>query len=188
MAFAESRSIAGALKGSVGKELVFREWDGKIVVSKYSASNVEATPAQAKTRENFSLASRFAKSVLKNPDNGLAEAYAAALKPRQNVYSRALEDFMSPPVVKLIDTRNYNGTPGSVIVVHAVDDFRVTGVSVEIFLTGNILLESGDAIIDTNNLNWIYTCKKANSLARGFTIKATATDIPGNTGTLELTL
>ena len=188
MAFAENRTIAGALRGSLGKELVFREWDGKIIVSKYSASTVESTRAQAKTREKFSLASKYAKSVLRNPDNALAEAYAAVLKPRQNVYSRALEDFMSPPVVKLIDTSNYNGNVGSMIIVHAVDDFRVTGVTAEIFSTGGTLLEYGEAIIDTNSLNWVFTCTKINNLVPGMIIKATATDIPGNTGSLELTL
>ena len=69
---------------------------------------------------------RLAKAAAKSADQALAEAYANALRPRQNVYSRTLEDSMSPPIVKRINTRDYKGAAGDWIVSQAADDFRVT--------------------------------------------------------------
>src|SRR6185369_6956357 len=103
MAHADNSIITGKFQGSLGKQLVFREWEGKTVVAKSpKGRRGDPDPAQAERQEKFMIASRYAKAVTTSADQGLAEAYAMALRPRQNVYSRALEDFMSPPVVKLI--------------------------------------------------------------------------------------
>jgi hypothetical protein len=61
------------------------------------------------------------------------QAYAGALRPRQNVYSRALEDIMSSPVIKFIDTRHYTDMAGDRIVTCAFDDFRVTAERARIY-------------------------------------------------------
>lgn len=125
MAHSNNSIITGKLTGSIGKELVFREWKGKTIVAKAPKKRKgEPTPAQAETQERFFMATRYAKAIAANADPDLAAAYTAALRPRQNLYSRALEDFMSSPVVKQVDTRNYNGTAGSTIQVRAIDDFR----------------------------------------------------------------
>ena len=189
MANADNSIITSKLKGSLGKQLVFREWEGKTVVSK-SPKGRKGDPdaAQAKRRENFLLASRYAKSVIENADQSMALAYARALRPRQNVYSRALEDFMSPPVVTLIDSRNYKGVVGDKIVTRATDDFRVTGVWVEIYAAGGALLEAGNAQQNVNGIDWTYQATQANNLLAGTTIKAIASDVPGNEGTLEVIL
>ena len=182
---AENKSvITGKLRGSLGKELVFREWAGKTVVSKSPGERSgDPTPAQAATQENFLVASRYARSVKNNPDLSLAQAYAAALRPRQNVYSRALEDCLTPPVVKQIDTRKYRGTVNDPIVIRAMDDFRVTGVRVEIHAADGRLLEAGVAVQNANGIDWTYTATQANSLLAGTSIRATASDVPGNEGT-----
>jgi hypothetical protein len=118
----------------------------------------------------------------------MAEAYAAVLKPRQNVYSRALEDCISPPVVKNINTRNYKGTVGDKIAVRAIDDFRVVSVRVEIVAANGTLLEEGNAEQNANGIDWTYTVTQANNPLAGSKIKAIATDVPGNEGMLEVTL
>ena len=134
------------------------------------------------------LATHYAKSVIRNTDQGLAQAYAAALRPRQNVYSRALEDFMSPPVVQEIEKDNYYGAAGDKIVVRAMDDFRVTGVRVEIYDAGGALLEAGNAVQNLNGSDLTYTATKANTMTAGSKIKAIASDIQGNKGSMDLTL
>ena len=144
--------------------------------------------AQAATMENFQLASRYAKFITQSPDQSLADGYSKALKPRQNVYSRALEDFMNPPVVEFIDTNNYKGSPGDKIIIRAEDDFRLTGVKVQIFAADGSLLEAGDAVQNRNGCDWTYTATKAISKPGKSTIKATATDVPRHEGTLEVIL
>ena len=189
MAHSNNSVITGKLSGTLGKELVFRDWEGKTVVAKAPKARVgEPTTAQAQTQERFLLASRYGKSVKDSKDQGIKDAYTAALRPRQNLYSRAVEDFMSPPVVNSVNSGAYTGVVGSTITVRAVDDFRVTGVQVEIFAASGTLLEKGNAILQTNGLDWIYTATQANAALTGSKINAIATDVPGNTGTLAITL
>ena len=189
MAHSNNSVITGKLSGILGKELVFRDWEGKTVVAKAPKARVgEPSAAQALTNERFLLASRYGKSVKDSQDQGIKDAYTAALRPRQNLYSRAVEDFMSPPVVKSIVTNAYTGIIGSTITVRAVDDFRVTGVQVEIFAASGTLLEKGNAVLQTNGLDWTYTTTQSNAALTGSKINAIATDVPGNTGTLAVTL
>jgi hypothetical protein len=69
-----------------------------------------------------------------------------------------------------------------------VDDFRVTGVQVEIQAANGTLLEKGNAVQQVNGVDWTYTATQANNLLTGSKINAIATDVPGNTGTLAITL
>jgi hypothetical protein len=192
MAHSNNSLVTGKLSGTLGKELVFREWEGKTVVAKAPKRRKgKPTPEQAETQEKFLIASRYARGVIRNPNKGLAEAYAAVLKPRQNVYSRALEDYISPPVVKSIHTRNYKGKSGDKIAVLAIDDFRVVSVRVEIYAANGTLLEEGNAELDPNGFEFTYTATQANPAPAGLAgskIKAIATDVPGNEGMLEVTL
>jgi hypothetical protein len=192
MANANNSIITGKFKGSLGKQLVFRDWEGKTIVAKSpKGRSGDPTAAQAETQEKFLVGSRYAKSVINSADQSMAQAYARALRPRQNVYSRALEDFMSPPVVKLIDTRNYTGVGGDKIVTRAVDDFRVARVQVEIYAADGTLLEAGNAQQNLNGIDWTYTVTQDNPAVAGLAgtrIKAIAFDVPGNEGTLEVTL
>lgn len=189
MAHSNNSIITGKLKGTLGKELVFREWEGKTVVAKAPKRREgEPSPAQAETQERFLIASRYARAVINNADKSLAEAYATVLRPRQNVYSRALEDCISPPVVKSVRTQNYKGAVGDKLAVRAIDDFRVASVQVEIYAANGTLLEAGNAEPNLNGLDWTYTATQANNPLAGSKIKAIATDVPGNEGMLEVTL
>ena len=189
MASSNNSIITGKFRGSLGKELVFRDWQGKTIVAKSpKPRSGNPTTAQAETIQNFQVASRYAKSVLNNADQRLAQAYANALKPRQNVFSRAMMDFLSPPVVSRIDTRNYFGAEGETILIRAIDDFRVSRVRVEIVDSAGSIVETGNAVQNLNGIDWTYTAITGNALVPGSRIKAIAFDVPGNEGTLEVTV
>jgi hypothetical protein len=189
MAHSNNSIITGKLTGSIGNELVFRNWEGKTIVAKAPKKRSGApTLAQAETQEKSFMASRYAKAISSNADPALAAAYTAALRPRQHLYARAVEDFMSSPVVKQIDIRNYNGTAGSTVLIRAIDDFRVVSVKVEIYDASGSLQESGNAVQNTNGLDWTFTALLDNSLPAGSKIKAIARDIPGNEGSMEVTI
>ena len=189
MANSNNSVITGKFRGTLGKELVFREWEGKTVVAKAPKKRTGPdTAAQLKIQENFLLATKYATAVVKGTDQGIKDAYIAARKPRQNLFSRAAADFMSPPVVSKIGTSAYSGVVGNTITIRAVDDFRVTGVLVEIFAASGGLLEKGNAVQQNNGIDWTYTTTQANALMAGSKISAMATDVPGNTGTLVVTL
>ena len=189
MAYANKSTLACNLRGALGKELVFRDWDGKTITSKYPGRKKgDPTLRQAAMRERFHLGTLYAKAIGEDPDPGMKESYAAALKPRQNVYSRALQDFMSPPVVKSIHSRRYSGIVGDRITIRATDDFRVVSVRAEIYSAAGILLEAGEAQPGNRGLDWHYTVTRPNPLTVGSRIIAIATDVPGNEGILEITL
>lgn len=184
MANSNNSIITGKFKGMLGKELVFREWQGKTIVAKApKLKKGDPSPAQAALQERFLIASRYARAVKENPDQSMAEAYASALRLRQNVYSRALEDCMSVPVIKKINTLLYAGAAGDKITIRAVDDFRVVSVWVGIFAANGTLLEGGIAVQQPNGIDWTYTATQANNLLAGTKISAIATDVPGNEGT-----
>lgn len=189
MAHSNNSIITGKLRGLLGKEIVFREWQGKTIVAKAPRSRKgQPTPAQIETQEKFLVASRYARAIVQGQNQELADAYAAALRPRQNVYSRALTDAVSPPVVKTIKTHNYKGAAGDKIVVRAIDDFRVVSVMVELYAAGGALLETGAAEQSVNGLDWVYTATQVNNPVVGSKVIAIATDVPGNEGVLEVGL
>lgn len=181
--------VSGKFSGQLGKEIVFRDWAGKTVVAKAPKKRKSAPSAdQAEIQERFLYASKFATAVVKNDDKGMADAYAAVLRPRQNVYARAVQDFMSSPVVSKIDVRNYTGAVGNTIKVRAIDDFRVVSVRVEVYASTGSLIEAGNSMLDANGIDWIYTATQANNLLADSKIVAIATDVPGNEGAMEVSL
>jgi hypothetical protein len=189
MANSNNSVITGKFRGSLGKELVFREWEGKTIVAKApKARTGEISSAQAQIQDKFLIASKYANAVVKGTDQGIRDAYTAALRPRQNLYSRAVEDFLTSPVVKTIGTGHYAGAVGDQLTIRAVDDFRVTAVRLEIYAANGTLLEKGSAVQQNNGIDWTYTATQANNPLTGSKIKAIATDVPGNQGTLDLTL
>jgi hypothetical protein len=187
MAHSNSSVITGKLQGSLGKELVFRHWEGKTIVAK-SPGRRKGKPSasQADNEEKFLLASRYAKAILQDAD--MAAGYAAAVRPRQSAYSRAMEDFRNPPKVTGIDTRSYSGVAGQAIIIRAKDDFRVTAVYLEIRAADGSLVEKGQAMPMANGLDWSYTSTKEISLLSGTVLKAWAVDPPGNEGVMEVIL
>jgi hypothetical protein len=187
MANSNNSIITGRFKGMLNKEVVFRDWAGLTVVAKAPRSpKGEPTNAQLDTRERFLVASKYGRAVKNNPDQTLAEAYAKALRPRQNVYSRAVEDCLSAPKVRNINLRAYTGAVGNAILVNAVDDFRVVTVQVYIYSPNGSLLETGFAEADDLNSNWMYITTAVNNVVPGTRVLAIATDVPGNEGTLEV--
>lgn len=182
-----SSIITGKLRGALGKELVFRDWDGENIVARMpKKTGAEPSESQLKIRENFLLASQYAKRILQDPD--MAAAYERARRPRQNLYGRALEDCVNPPRVVSINSRNYTGIVGDQVSARAIDDFRVTGVMVQIFAADGTLLEQGSGVLALNGMDWVYTATQPNGALTGSIIKAIATDVPGNEGSLELIL
>jgi hypothetical protein len=189
MAHADNSALMRKLKGLLGKELVFRDWAGKTVVSKAPKKRTApSSPEQAATNVKFLLASRYAKAITTSEDQAMAEAYAMVLKPRQNIYSRALEDFLASPKIRFIKTHNYTGIPGDKILIRAIDDFRVLNTLVEIYRADGALLEVGNAVQNPNGIDWTYTATQNNNLLAGSKIKVIATDVPNNEGMLEITL
>ena len=81
--------------GAIGKQLVYRQFNGKTVVSKYpDRSKVIYTPEQLQYRKIFAIASKYASDIVKDP----VKKRAYKVEPGASVYHTALKDFMNAHV------------------------------------------------------------------------------------------
>lgn len=190
MANINANLLVRGARGNVGKQFVYRKHGNSTFIAKMPSSNpnAEGSEAQLEKREVFGAAAMYANGAIKDAD--LKKAYQKKAPAGKSAFNMAMRDYLKAPVVKKVNTSSYNGTPGSAIVVYAKDDFRVVAVKVSIYVTStNQLLEEGNAILDPIHLaQWIYTATQAHATLEDLTIIATATDLPGNTGALTVSV
>ena len=174
------------LHGHLGK-MVFKERAGQdIVAEKPDQVNQPNTPAQMAQRESFREASQWAKGVL--ADATVKAAYAAKAKADHSTpLAEAVKDWMIAPVVTAIDLSQYNKHVGDAILITAQDHFAVTGVAVAIEDSAHMAVEQGAATFDAASGSWKYVATVDASAKSGLTVTATASDRPGDTGTLTAT-
>lgn len=93
MARIQQHSLLKGLKGQIGKQLVFKQYGTKTVVSRYpDMSNVQPSLLQQQKRSRFAEAVAYAQGI--NNDPVLKAAYAKQLKKGKRVYQAALQEFL----------------------------------------------------------------------------------------------
>lgn len=174
------------MHGHLGK-MVFKERMGEdIVAEKPDQVNQPNSPAQLQQRDNFRQAAAYAKGAL--ADTATRAAYLArANELHSSPTAVAVRDWMLWPKVTTVDLSHYNKHVGDAIFIAAQDDFEVTRVTVAIEDSTHTPVESGAAAFDAASGSWKYTATVDASAQSGLTVKATASDRPGHTGTLTAT-
>ena len=178
MAKVGNNILTHGLSGMVGDLIVFRQRDGKTIVSSKPEHHGPMSEAQLQHIQKFQEAVIYAKSVLGDPEK--RDAYKHAAKQGQSAYNVALADFLKAPHIEEIDVSGYNGQPGSRIRVRAVDDFKVAEVSVVIQDADGKELEHGKAECTVNGLDWIYTTTVLNDHLTDDKIIVRVSDTPGH--------
>jgi len=184
----ENLLVKGA-RGHVGKQFVYRKHGDNTTLAKMPVQNKDAVPTekQAKARELFTEAADYALGAMASPD--LKKEYEKKATPGKSAYNLACRDYLKAPEVKGIDATKYKGLPGQIIIVRAKDDVRVAEVRLRIHSAAGVLVEEGNALLDPINRNrWNYTTTANNAVLAGSLISATALDLPGNAGSLEITI
>lgn len=141
-------------------------------------SSKPPTAAQLEVRGRFNQGVAYAKAVMKDP--ALKALYAAAAKGDQSAYNVAVKDAYKAPEITKISTDLYTGQPGSTVTVRAIDDFKVASVRVQIYTAIGDLVEQGEAVLQVNGLDWLYTATVVNDPVQGCRIRAVAKDLPAN--------
>lgn len=186
MGFVKDNYVTSGASGNVGDLWSFRQRAGKTILAKQrGASSKPPTADGLAIQSRFKTSVNYALNAMKNP--ATKAAYAAAAPRGVSAFNMALGDAASSPVVSKIDSTNYHGAVGDTLVIDATDNFKVTAVVVTIDSAAGALIEAGNAVLDENK-NWIYTATAANAAIAGSKITAVASDLPGNTGTLSVTL
>jgi hypothetical protein len=179
--------VTTGLSGKLGDLIVFRRRGAKTFVSSAPEKKAhELTPAQADHRKLFQEAILYGKGVLS--DLALKAQYEASAEEGQSAYNVAVADFLNAPSIDEIDVSKYTGQVGSTITIRAVDDFMVVEVQVTINNSDGSLVESGAAVKQPNQLDWLYTATAQNGNVTGDKVVVRATDTPGNLSQAESTL
>ncbi len=178
--------VKGA-RGNLGKQFVYKKRGKNTHIAKMPTINENLVPTtrQVEVRDLFAAASLYAKGAMSSVE--LKKEYAKKAAKGQTAFNVAFRDYLKAPVVRSINTENYDGSPGSVIDVIARDDFRVAAVKVSIRDMTGVLIEEGEAILNPIDRNkWSYETVLTNASPAGCTVSATALDLPGNKGVLEV--
>jgi hypothetical protein len=182
MSKTNQNSLTKFYSGKFGEDFVLRHYyNGKSVLAKLPRPyDTTPTEQQAVVRTNFTLAVNYARHC--RVDREMLALYGPTVKVGRSIYRQAMNDYLNPPEIVNIDVREYKGRKGHVITVHAMDDFRVKSVHLQIQYAGGGLIEEGNCSPDKQNIVWKYSvCADVPSVS-GLMITATAFDHPGNSG------
>jgi hypothetical protein len=172
--------------GTIGGILTFtRKRSGKIVMGKKRiASKGPLSESRKEVMRKFKLGVLYAKTAILDPVR--KAFYAAVAGPDQSAFNMALKDAIKGPEVTSITAAAYRGQAGDAITIRAIDDFKVVSVRVSIYTATGTLVEVGNAVQQTNGLDWLYQATTENDELAGSVITAIAVDTPGNEATLEV--
>jgi hypothetical protein len=186
MGIVKDNYVTSGASGNVGTLWSFRQKAGKTILAKQRGAN--SKPPNEKglaLQARFKTSLAYARQAMRDP--AVKAVYAAAAPRGVSAFNVALGDAASSPVVSLIDSSSYHGAVGETLMIEATDNFKVTGVVVTIDNAAGALIETGNAVLQDNK-SWLYTATVANAALAGSKITAVASDLPGNTGTLSVTL
>ncbi|MVT09652.1 hypothetical protein [Chitinophaga tropicalis] len=174
------------ISGTLGRLLTLTQRpSGKTVLGiKRGKSKKKLSDKQIAIQEQFKLAVIYAKAALEDPI--LQPFYEKFAGPDQSAYNMAFADAMKPPEIRDVSTVNYLGRVGDTIIIRAIDAFKVVAVKVAIRTAVGDLIEEGNAVLQVNGLDWLYTATVANEELPGSKIKVTATDTPANATIKEI--
>ncbi len=186
MTVVKDNTMTTGMSGMFGKQMVFRQRDGRTIVAKKPRRTRAGTPGQAAHKQRFLKAVEYARQALANPE--LREMYSHAAVTGASAYNMAVADAMTAPVVEHIDAQGYTSASGGIIAVTVFKKFRLRSMVVRITLADGTLLEKGEAVQMNGGRVWHYTATEANPSLSGSQVTAIATDLPGNTAELSVTL
>jgi hypothetical protein len=93
MAILSSSTPLEGISGTLGKELVFKKYGDKTVVSRYpDMSHVKPTLLQQEKRKLFAEAVAYAREIARNPVK--KATYTEKLPPGTSVYHFALKEYL----------------------------------------------------------------------------------------------
>jgi hypothetical protein len=191
MARIKDNLLVRGASGNVGKQFVYRKRGNDTFITRMPTTDKNAKPTQQqeKARDLFTAAAGYATGAIADPKLKAEYQKKAKQKAGRTAYNVAFRDYLKAPVVTGIDTEMYKGTPDSTIVITAKDDFRVVEVFVSVKTAEDVLVEEGNAILNPiDRSEWIYKATQNNAALTGSIIVATAKDMPGNKGTLQIAI
>ena len=186
MAKVRDNHVTEGLSGKLGKRLYFRRGKGgKTILATRPVypEDREPTENQAAQHTAFKRAIAYAKGAKDQP------LYVKLAKGTDATpYNLAVADWFGQPEVLEIDASAWTGQSGQPIFIQAIDDTRVTNVTVVIHNNGTIF-EQGEAVpANGDGLTWIYTTTTNVPTSPAPVLDANAYDLARNFGSSSIQL
>jgi hypothetical protein len=161
MARSKNNVLTKGLSGMVGKQIVFRTWNGKTFISVAPKKPKKQSAVQKENRSKFKRATVYAKSMMKDPIRKAEYKDIAKKLQLPNAYTAAITDYMRNPQIEALDLANYSGNGGEEIkVTVSKKGFEIQEVEVMIVDQNGEAIEEGKAVKGLGN-EWLY--KTSNS-------------------------
>ena len=174
--------------GMLGDVIVFRESRGSLIMSNRPKKRENPSVHQLAVKSRFMQAVQYAKGQMLIPE-AKAEYETGVTNKMISAYGVAVADFLKGPDVHGVDASEYRGGIGDLILVNAVDNFKVTDVQVEIRSADDTLIEQGEAVLNPDNaVFWSYVTTQPNAAVTGTKVIVTAKDKPNNVTKKEFVL
>lgn len=89
-----NKSLLQGISGAIGKQLVFKKYGDKTIVTSYpDMSNVKPSEQQKEKRKLFAEAVAYAKAI--SMDSDKKEDYQRKVKEGESVYHYALKEYLA---------------------------------------------------------------------------------------------
>jgi hypothetical protein len=102
MATATLTELFKEIRGSLGKQIVIKQYKNRTVITTFPTSSTKKkkkpTPLQSLYREDFSNGVKYAQAILADPAK--KKAYAKKTAPGQTVYNYAISEYKKKHGVK----------------------------------------------------------------------------------------
>jgi hypothetical protein len=180
MAKQERNVVTYGLSGKIGDLLVFRQRDGKTIVSKVPQMSKTPSEKQKEHQHRFRQAIIYAQAAVHSPETKDVYESAAAAKRGRTPFIAAVADFLNAPGIHLIDLSGYTGQAGDTIRIEVSDDTLVKDVIVSIINANGSPVEEGAAQADVSGHIWTYTATETNDNLEGDKIVVSIHDFPQN--------
>lgn len=179
MAKVGNNILTQGLQGAIGGMLVFRQLNGKTVVSAKSQKVYPRSDKQKERQDRFRKATQYAKSAM--ADASLKEQYAAGLSPRcSSAYQVAVADYLNAPSITQVIVHPHPITAQKIITIYASDDFRVAEVTVSIHTADGEVQEEGRATPTATDGIWEYMVSSTTFPLEEMLVTVAAVDLPQN--------
>lgn len=157
MAFVTNGSLLKELRGALGGELVFRKHGAKTVVSVKGSARKRNSALQQVYCDKFKEASRYAKSVMRDPVKSEHYRQLAKKLKKHSGYNVAISEYMLNVrlEVKRVSTAA-GGERKRVVITATKKDFKVKAVGVKIVsAVGEVVAEGSANRVSARD--WVYT-------------------------------
>ncbi len=171
--------------GSLGGQLVYKNVNGRTIVSSNPVSRGEVSEARKRQNMRFKYATVYAKHAI--ADDVLGPIYAAAsarIAKIRSAYILAMSDYLRAPEIG--DILMESGAAGSTMLVEAYEQPQLAKVMVDILAEDESIVTSGEATITDNGIQWAFTLTA--DIPEGGSIRVRAYDLPGNVSTKSFTV